>query len=179
MRRGLWMALVSLFAIAALTVPALAADKSAMEKNDKSFVKSAATGGMMEVELGQLATKNAASQEVKDFGQRMVTDHGKANDELKSLAASKNIKLPEKMYAKQQEKIDKMTKLTGQEFDKKYMAAMVKDHEKDVKKFQKASQEAKDPDLKAWAAKTLPTLEKHLQMAKDLAKKVGAPTAKK
>lgn len=179
MRKGFWMALVSLFAIAALTVPAFAAEKGGLAKSDKSFIKSAASGGMMEVELGQLATKNAASQEVKDFGQKMVTDHGKANDELKNFAASKNFKLPEKMYAKQKEKVEKMSQLTGQEFDKKYMAAMVKDHEKDVKKFQKASQEANDPDLKAWAAKTLPTLEKHLQHAKELAKKVGAPTAKK
>lgn len=175
MRKGfVWMALVSLFAIAALTVPAIAAEKGMVEKADKSFVTKAANGGMMEVALGQIATKNASSQQVKDFGQMMVTDHGKANDELKSLAASKNIKIPAKMGAKQNQKVDKFSKMTGAEFDKKYMQAMVKDHEKDVKNFQKASKEAKDPEIKAWAAKTLPTLEKHLQQAKDLAKQVGA-----
>lgn len=175
MRKGfVWMALVSLFAIAALTVPAFAAEKGMVEKADKSFVTKAANSGMMEVALGQLAAKNASSQQVKDFGQMMVTDHTKANDELKSLASSKNIKIPAKMGAKQNQKVEKFSKMTGQEFDKKYMQAMVKEHEKDVKNFQKASKDAKDPDIKAWAAKTLPTLEQHLQKAKELAQKVGA-----
>lgn len=174
MRKGfVWMTLVSVFAMVCLALPAFAAEKG-MARADKAFVKSAAGGGMVEVQLGELAAKNAASQEVKDFGQRMVTDHGKANDELKTLAANKNITLPTELKGKQKEKVDKMSKLTGADFDKKYMKAMVNDHVKDVKKFQKAAKEVKDPEINAFAAKTLPTLEQHLQMAKELAKKVGA-----
>ena len=102
MRKGFVMALASLFAIC-LTMPAFAADKE-FAKADKAFVKSAANGGMMEVQMGQLATKNATSQEVKDFGQMMVTDHGKANDELKSLAATKELKLPTELKGMQKAK---------------------------------------------------------------------------
>ena len=173
MKKGfVWMTLVSLFAIASLALPAFAAEK--VSKMDKAFARSAAGGGMMEVQMGQLAATNAASQEVKDFGQRMVTDHGKANDELKTLAESKGIKLPAKIGAKQKEKVDKLAKAKGEEFDKKYMQAMVKDHVKDVEKFRKASKNVKDPELNAWITKTLPTLEQHLQHAKELAQKVGA-----
>lgn len=172
MRKALVMVLASLFAIGMLSTTVVAAEK--MARADKSFVKSAANGGMMEVELGQVAAKNATSQDVKDFGQMMVTDHGKANDELKTLATNKGIKLPTQLKGMQKEKVDKMSKLTGDEFDKKYMKAMVKDHVKDVAKFKKASKEAKDPELKAWAEKTLPTLEQHLQRAREVAKKVGA-----
>jgi putative membrane protein len=172
MRKGFVLALASLFVIC-LTMPALSADKG-LAKADKAFVKNAANGGMMEVQMGQLATKNAASQEVKDFGQMMVTDHGKANDELKSLAAAKELKLPTELKGMQKAKVDKLSKETGAEFDKKYMKAMVKDHKKHVEKFQKATKDVKDPEINAWAAKTLPTLEKHLQRAKEVAQKVGA-----
>ena len=178
MRKGLvLMALVSLFAIGSMSLPAFAAEKG-LSKADKAFVRSAAGGGMMEVQMGQLAAKNAASQEVKDFGNMMVTDHGKANDELKTLAAAKEVKLPEKLGAKQKEKVDKLSKLSGPEFDKKYMQTMVKDHVKDVEKFKKAAKNVKDTEVNAWASKTLPTLERHLQKAKELAEKVGAPAAK-
>jgi len=172
MRKGFVVALASLFAIC-LTMPAFAADKGPA-RTDKAFVKSAANGGMIEVQMGELATKNAASQEVKNFGQMMVTDHGKANDELKSLAAAKELKLPTELKGKQKEKVEKLSKLTAAEFDKKYMKAMVKDHKKDVEKFKKATKDVKDPEINAWAAKTLPTLEKHLQQAKEVAQKVGA-----
>jgi len=172
MRKGFVLALASLFAIC-LTLPAFAADNG-LAKADKAFAKNAANGGMMEVQMGQLATKNATSQEVKDFGQMMVTDHGKANDELKSLAATKELKLPTELKGMQKAKVDKLSKETGAEFDKKYMKAMVKDHKKDVAKFKKATKDVKDPEINAWAAKTLPTLEKHLQHAKEVAQKVGA-----
>jgi putative membrane protein len=175
MRKGfVWMTLVSLFAMVCLALPATAAEKSSLARGDKAFVKSVAAGGMLEVQLGELAAKNAAAQEVKDFGQRMVTDHGKANDELKTLAANKNVTLPTELKGKQKEKVDRMSKLTGAEFDKKYMQAMVKDHVKDVKKFQKGAKDVKDPELKDWVTKTLPTLEQHLEQAKEVAKKVGA-----
>jgi putative membrane protein len=125
----------------------------------------AARGGMAEVELGQLASDKAESSAVKQFAQRMVTDHGKANDELKSLAQSKNIMLPTDLDAKHKATKDRLSKLSGAQFDRAYMQDMVSDHQKDVSEFKKQSTSAKDPELKAWAAKTLPTLQEHLQMA--------------
>jgi len=98
----------------------------------------------------------------------MVDDHSKANQELKTLATNKGVTLPTALDKKCQEVYDKLTKLRGSEFDKEYMRHMVEDHEKDVAKFQSASKNLQDPDLKAWALKTLPTLNEHLRMAKDI-----------
>lgn len=172
-RRLVWMALVSLFAIGTMALPALAAEK--MTVAEKAFIKAAASGGMMEVQLGQLAQQKGSSQDVKDFGQRMVTDRGKANDELQSLVTGKKMKMPTKLAGKHKKMVDKLSNLSGQDFDKKYAKEMVKDHKKDVEKFKKMSGKAKDPELKAWVDKTLPVLEQHLQHAKDMAKKLGVP----
>jgi putative membrane protein len=132
---------------------------------DHAFVMEAAMGGMAEVELGQLAKDKAQSEPVKTFADRMVTDHGKANDELKTLAQQKNITLPTDSGAKHKATKDRLSKLSGAAFDKAYMQEMLTDHRKDVSEFQKESRTGKDPDVKAWAAKALPTLEEHLQMA--------------
>jgi putative membrane protein len=150
----------------------MASNPTPLSKDDSEFIMKAAQGGMAEVNLGTMAAQSAASADVKSFGNQMVTDHGKANDELKQLAASKGVTLPADVGKENQEVADKLGKLTGAKFDKAYMHDMVEDHEKDVKEFEKASKGAKDPDLKAWAAKTLPTLEGHLKMAKDTDKKV-------
>jgi putative membrane protein len=140
---------------------------------DLSFVLDAAKGGMAEVELGKLATEKAASDEVKKFGQRMVDDHSKANDELKSLAQSKSITLPTAVDAKDKATHDRLAKLSGAAFDRAYMQHMVADHRKDVNEFKKESASGKDSDVKAWASKTLPTLEEHLKLAQDANKAVG------
>jgi len=132
---------------------------------DRQFVMEAAMGGLAEVALGQLATEKAESDQVKQFGQRMVTDHGKANDELKTLAQNKGMTLPANVDAKHKATQDRLSKLSGAAFDRAYMQDMLADHRKDVNDFRKESQSGKDPDVKAWAAKTLPTLEEHLQMA--------------
>jgi putative membrane protein len=144
----------------------------AISSGDQKFFKEAASGGMMEVELGQMAQQKAQATSVKDFGTRMVTDHSKANDELKALAQQKNLQIPTELDHKNRSMVDKLSKLSGPDFDKKYMKMMVKDHEKDVKEFQKATKKVKDADLNAWAAKTLPTLEQHLQQAKEVYKGV-------
>ncbi|BCS52709.1 DUF4142 domain-containing protein [Geobacter sp. SVR] len=149
-----------------------------MAAADKKFIKEAASGGMLEVQLGEIAQTKAQSQQVKDFGSKMVTDHGKANDELKQLAQQKQIDLPSRLESKHKSMLDKLQKLSGADFDKQYMKMMVKDHVKDVKDFKDATQKVKDPDLKAWAGKTLPVLEQHLQLARDTAAKVGAETGK-
>jgi putative membrane protein len=134
---------------------------------DHGFVTEAARGGMAEVELGQLASEKASNDEVKQFAQRMVQDHTKANNELKSLAQSKNINLPTDLDAKSKATKDRLSKLSGPAFDRAYMQDMVTDHRKDVSDFRKESQSGKDTEVKAWAARTLPTLEEHLKLAED------------
>ena len=142
---------------------------------DQHFVMEAYEGGMAEVALGQLATEKASNPKVKEFGQRMVTDHGKANDELKSIASKKNLTLPTEVDSKHQAAYDKLAKLSGSDFDKAYIDAMVKDHDEDVKEFKKATSTAgMDADLKAWAEKTLGVIQEHDHLAhqdKDSVKK--------
>jgi putative membrane protein len=155
------------------------ADKtSATEKTsvaDRTFVEKAASGGMAEVKMGKLAVDKGTSPTVKQFGQKMVDDHGKANDELKSIASKKNLTLPTEVDSKHQAAYDKLAKLSGSDFDKAYIDAMVKDHDEDVKEFKKATSTAgMDADLKAWAEKTLGVIQEHDHLAhqdKDSVKK--------
>lgn len=127
---------------------------------DSAFVMEAATGGMMEVELGNLAQQNAASQRVKDFGSMMVADHGKANNELKSMVNGR-VMIPDSLPAKMKKEMDQLRKLNGKAFDRSYMSLMTEDHKKDIDKFQKQSQSGTDAQLKSWAGATLPVLQKH------------------
>ncbi len=136
---------------------------------DQQFMMKAAQGGMVEVELGKLAKDHASSQAVKDFGQQMSDDHGKANDELKDLASKKNVTLPTEVNATDKATMDRLSKLNGAAFDRAYMRDMVMDHKKDVAEFQTEADSGMDPDVKSWAAKTLPTLQHHLQMAQETA----------
>jgi putative membrane protein len=144
---------------------------------DHNFANEAAVGGMAEVELGNLAKEKASSPDVKSFGDRMATDHAQANDELKSWAQQKNVTLPSELDAKHKATRDRLAKLSGDAFDKAYMKEMVSDHTHDVAAFKRESTTAKDPDLKAWAGKTLPTLQDHMKMAKETNAKVAAGTA--
>jgi len=146
---------------------------------DSKFVHEAAAGGMAEVALGKLAADKATSPDVKQFGQRMADDHGKANDELKALAAQKGITLPADVDPAAKATEARLSKLSGAAFDKAYMQDMVKDHDKDVAAFKHASTAAADADLKSWAAKTLPTLQDHQQQAKSINATVGTASAKK
>lgn len=141
---------------------------------DLAFAKEAARGGLAEVDLGNMTKDKASNSDVKQFGDKMVTDHSKANDELKSLAEQKNITLPGSMAAKDKATETRLSKLSGDAYDKAYMRDMVADHEHDVAAFKKEANSGKDPDLKAFASKTLPTLEDHLKLAKETAAKVGA-----
>lgn len=136
------------------------------DKEDESFVKEAASGGLMEVELGKLAEQNAENPRVKKFGAMMVKDHSKANDELKSIATSKNINVPANMEDKNMDKVEDLRKKQGAEFDKDYMDLMVDDHEKDIDKFKKQAEDGKDPEIKAFASKTISVLMMHLDSAK-------------
>jgi putative membrane protein len=151
---------------------AMSSKKSAgMSTADTTFVKKAARGGMAEVELGQLATQKAASEDVKKFGQRMVDDHSKANDQLKQVAAQEHIDLPTEPGAKDKATKARLEKLSGEQFDRAYMTHMVKDHKTDVAEFAHASKTAKDPAVKSFAEQTLPTLREHLKEAEKIAPK--------
>src|SRR5205085_5702830 len=107
------------------------------------------------------------SQAVRDFAQRMITDHSKANDELKQIIANKGAVLPTETSHKENSEVDKLEKLSGREFDKEYMALMVKDHKKDVKEFDDAAKDVTDPELKAFAQKTLSVIRDHLRTANE------------
>jgi putative membrane protein len=139
-----------------------------MAAQDHNFLMDAAMGGMLEVELGRMATTQGASDAVKQFGQRMVDDHGKANQELMSLAQSKGITLPTEIDEKHKKDMTKLSSLSGAEFDREYGKMMLSDHRKDVSEFEKQSTRGTDADLKAFATKTLPTLKEHLKMAESL-----------
>jgi putative membrane protein len=137
-----------------------------VSETDKTFMMEAASGGMMEVQLGQIASQTASSDRVKAFGNMMVQDHTNANNELKALASAKNVMLPDSMMSKHRKHIDMLKAKTGKEFDKAYMGMMVTDHNEDVNKFQVASNNAADADVKGFATKTLPVLRMHLDSAK-------------
>jgi putative membrane protein len=149
------------------------ATTSSLSASDKEFMTKAAIGGMAEVMMGQMASTKGTDAGVKAFGNRMVTDHSKANDELKALAQSKNITLPSEIGPEEKALRDRLMKLSGPAFDQAYMKAMVSDHVTDVNEFKMESKSGKDPEVKAWAAKTLPTLEEHLKMARDANGTVG------
>ena len=137
------------------------------------FVAHAARDGMAEVELGKLATSRAQSADVKQFAQRMIDDHSKANNELKSLASSKNLPVPGDTDAEHKMLMDRLGKLSGAEFDRAYMKAMVSDHDHAVEEFRAYSERGDDPELKKWAEKTLPTLQSHERMAKETEAKLA------
>jgi len=139
-----------------------------LASQDRNFMMDAAMGGLEEVELGRVAAQKGTSDAVKQFGQRMVDDHSKANSELMSLASSKGITLPTALDEKHQKEVTKLSAMSGAEFDRAYSKMMLSDHNKDVSEFEKQSTKGTDPDLKAFAGKTLPTLQEHLQLAKAL-----------
>jgi putative membrane protein len=153
--------------LALLPIVALGAD------TDAAFYKHASEGGMAEVELGKLAQQKSGNQGVKDFGAMMVADHTAANDKLNTIAASKNIKLPTGPSVGQMATKAKLEVLSGQTFDKSYIKDMIKDHEADIEEFKKESASGQDPDAKAYATATLPTLQAHLKRIRSIAAAAG------
>ena len=141
---------------------------------DATFVKKAADGGMAEVSLAKLAQEKASNADVKSFAAKLEKDHSQANDDLKELASKKSITLPTEPSKNHKALHDKLAKLSGAEFDKAYVAAMLEDHQKDVREFSRVASTNGDADVKAFASKTLPTLKEHLQQAQDLSKTLGA-----
>jgi putative membrane protein len=125
------------------------------------------------VELGKLAREKSASQSVKDFAAMMVADHSAANEQLKGIAATKDIKLPESPSIAQKTTKTKLELLSGARFDKSYIKGMIKDHEQEIKEFQKEAATGRDPEAKAFARSTLPTLQTHLNKIQSIAQSAG------
>ncbi|MCW2238659.1 DUF4142 domain-containing protein [Azospirillum canadense] len=164
MRRTLMLA--SALAALAVATPSLAQQRGSLDKADRTFVEKAASGGLAEVEMGQMAQQKAQNDQVRQFGQRMVDDHSRANQQLQQIAANNNITLPSGPDSKHRTKSQEMQKLSGARFDRAYMQDMVQDHRQDIALFEKEAKQGKNADLKQFAEQTLPTLREHYDLAK-------------
>ena len=156
--------------------------RSNISHRDRKFVENAARSGMAEVELGKLAQQHASNPEVKQFAERMMSDHGKAGETLREIGEKNGITMPAEPKHAERRELGKLAKLSGARFDREYMSHMVRDHQNDLKEFEKEEQHATQPDVKNFVEQTLPTLKEHLQMAKQAQVAVGgekgASTAK-
>jgi putative membrane protein len=139
-----------------------------LNAHDKKFVSTAAEAGAAEVAMGKLAADRASSADVKSFGSRMVTDHQKAGNELKSIASAKGLTPSDQLSKKDQSELGKLGKLKEAAFDKEYVKVQLAAHKDAVALFTGESKSGKDSDLKQFAATTLPTLQDHLRMAQQL-----------
>ncbi len=142
---------------------------------DKMFLRKAGQGGLAEVQLGQLALQKAGSQDVKDFGQKMVTDHTALNKEMAAAADSLGVMMPKKLSKEDQAEYDKLNAMSGDGFDKEYLAYMVKDHHQDLREFRIESSSASDPALKAAVEKGTRVIYEHMKMVDKLANDKGVP----
>jgi len=137
---------------------------------DRTFVKKLAQGGAGEVALGKLAASRAANPRVREFGQQMIDDHSKANSDLQSVGASNGIRVPGGLGPEERRTFNRLSKLRGAAFDRAYVADMVEDHKKDVAEFRRESRVGRHPEVKSFAARTLPVLQHHLMMIQDIAR---------
>jgi len=138
---------------------------AALSSTDREFVQHAASGGMAEIQAAQLAQQRAGSPQVRQFAGRMITDHTQAGDELQQIADQLSITLPSQPDSKEMAAQQKLRGLNGANFDEAYAQQEVRDHQQDVALFRKEATSGQDPALKAYAQKTLPILQQHLQMA--------------
>jgi putative membrane protein len=150
---------------------------SMLNAADRRFMDKAAEANMAEVQLGQLAEQNAQSQRVKDFGQRMVTDHTQADNQLKQIAQKEDVKLPTKLSPQDEATLKRLEKMHGAAFDRAYMQDMVTDHRHDVNEFRRDEKNIQNTALKDWVINTLPTLDSHLNEAERIAPEVGVHPA--
>jgi putative membrane protein len=148
----------------------------ALTTTEKEFMANAARGGMLEVQLGNLAAQKASSNDVKQFGERMATDHSQLGQRLQQLASNLGVSLPQDLKPEQQNVASRLEKLSGKAFDREYMKEMVSDHTKDISEFERAASQATNADIKQFASEALPTLRDHLKMAREIV--AGKPGAK-
>lgn len=171
---GLLMGTSALAQQAAPPQPSPSQPHRTLSQADQKFVHEAAIGGQFEVETGRLAEQNANDQRIKDFGARMVRDHGNANALLTAIATGKGETLPQQLDAKHAQLREKLAGLRGSEFDRAYMSTMVKDHDEDVRAFAKEAQQGHDEEIKRFAKETLAVIQDHDQMAHDIAASISA-----
>jgi len=143
------------------------------DKKDVSFIKEAAQGGQAEVEMGRLAAEKGQNAQIKQLGQRLQQDHAKANQELTQIAQKSGVALPSEPNRKENHMAERLQNKTGAEFDKAFAEHALTDHEKDIRKYQKALQDTHDPELRAFIEKSLPVLRQHLEMARTAGSAVG------
>lgn len=166
-------------ACVATTSSAFAADpqdRSNLSGQDKNFVMDAARSSMAEQQLSDLAEKKARSESVKDLAREIKDEHTQAVDKLQQIASNKNVSLPSDVSRSDRTIIDRLQKLSGAEFDKEYMRQTVKEHQKDVESYRQQAKSAKDEDVKEYAQNTLPTLEQHLDRARQVSDSIGIET---
>ena len=145
-------------------------DDKKMDSDESKFFTETASGGMMEVDIAKIAEGKAQSAAVKTMAGHMLKDHTKMNEELKALAAKKQITISSSMSDGDKETLEKIAKKNGPDFDKEYVEQMVKIHKNDIDKFETVARDSKDNEAKEWAQKSLPTLRHHLEMAENLKK---------
>lgn len=148
---------------------------NSLSSRDRTFVMQAGQLGMLEVELGRLAVQDGSSAGVKQYGQQMVEEHTRANQELMQLAMQKKVELPTEMSTQNTALIDRLSGLSGKSFDTAYKQAMIDSHNQAIALFQAQSQQGQDPELKAWATKTLPNLQAHLEMVNQMLADTSQP----
>ena len=153
----------------------MAAQSQALAQQDADFAKDAAIGGKFEVEMGKTAQSKGKSQDVKDFGKKMVDDHTKANDKLAAVAKDLKITLPSALDQQHKDTADRLSKLSGDQFDREYAATMVKAHGEDLAAFEKEISTGQNAQLKQFASDTVPMIKQHQTMAKDMQTKLGPP----
>jgi putative membrane protein len=152
--------------------------KDKLARADRKFIENAAKGGLFEVEVAKLAESKASDAAVKDFAKMLADQHTNANSELTQLANSKGVELPAAPGFMQRHSVNSLAKRSGADFDKHFVSEVgIKDHQKDIKEFEKASKDVKDPDVKAFIDKTLPTLREHLAQAQKLPEAGGNANA--
>ncbi|MCR6631057.1 MAG: DUF4142 domain-containing protein [Magnetospirillum sp.] len=164
-------------ALAALPAAAQQAAKPELSRQDRHFTEHALDGGIAEVQLGKLADQRAGSEAVRTFGQRMVTDHSEANQKLSAIANRLGMPAPKEISRGHRHTVDRLTALSGADFDRAYMQTMVEDHRKDVKEFRKQAEDGQNAELKSFAQQTVPTLEQHLRLAEDTQAKLHGEQA--
>jgi putative membrane protein len=146
----------------------------ALTSSEKEFMTNAARGSMLEVQMGRLAADKATSPEVKQFGERMVTDHGQLGQKLQQLASNLNLTPEQQLSPEQQNAVSRLQNLSGKAFDREYMKAMVADHVKDISEFQRIANQASNADIRQFASEALPMLQEHLKLAREIVGKLGA-----
>jgi putative membrane protein len=165
------MLTVAMLGLAIATRPAQGQNEQKLA--DKDFIAKAGSTGQLQVKASELAVQKSTNTDLRSYAQQMIKDHTKANQELTTLLTRQGQAAPVAMDPSDTETLDRLSKLQSYDFDKAYGEVQLRTHERAVALFQQASKECEDPDLKAWAAKTLPTLREHLQMAQRIFRKIG------